>query len=275
MKPYVGIAGITARDESKDVADQFYENGLKIREGSHQGLMGYCLTSGMINRRDEMEPRYIGLDDLRILNKPLVARNVIHYSSDPDVPESFINDIYNIFLKSGIYESSRCRTLQINRAFNVSVESFDTLKEEIFPAMEIIFQAGPDDITKISPKALVKKIQPYSDYIDSILLDSSYGTGRKMDVAVLAPYITALEEAFPKLMLSFAGGLKPENVASQITALILLTTRPFSIDVESGVRNESDALDLDKTGAFIKRATQELERLYPRPAYSVPDSTLG
>jgi phosphoribosylanthranilate isomerase len=151
--------------------------------------------------------------------------------------------------------------LQINRAFNISADLLAPVKHKkdgMFPDLEIIFQAGPGDITEMTPDELIARLRPYEKYISGILLDSSFGTGRKMDVRAFAPYIKALEKAFPDKILVFARGLNPENAAAQIAALSRVTSRPFSIDVESGVRNEEDELDLYKTETFIRRAAQQI-----------------
>ena len=283
MKPYIGIAGVTTRQQTKAITGQFYSNAVGTGGNGHYGLMGYCLTSEMINGHDDRtDPRYIKLDDLYVLNfKQPFGRNAIHYSPHPEAPDDyFTGDLYSIFMGKGseIYKSGAGRVLQINRAFNVSPDLLANIKDPedgMSPALEVIFQLGPDKITDMTPGELVARLDPYSKNISAILLDSSFGTGRKMNVQSFAPYIKALEKVFPDKILVFAGGLNPENVADQISALSQVTTRPFSIDVESGVRNERDELDLYKTEAFIQRAAEEFIKLHPRPAYPPPGSTLG
>ena len=279
MKPYIGIAGVTTRQQTKAITGQFYSNAVGTGGNGHYGLMGYCLTSEMINGHDDRtDPRYIKLDDLYVLNfKQPFGRNAIHYWPHPEAPDDyFTGDLYSIFMGKGseIYKSGAGRVLQINRAFNVSAASMSVAKE-MLPSLTIIFQLGPDKIMEMRPDELVSRIAPYSPNIHAILLDSSYGTGSKMDTKKLVPYVAALEKVFPSKILVFAGGLNPENVADQISALSQVTTRPFSIDVESGVRNERDELDLYKTEAFIQRAAEEFIKLHPRPAYPPPGSTLG
>jgi phosphoribosylanthranilate isomerase len=266
MKPYIGIAGITSREQGKALTDQFHTNAVGVGGRGYYGLIGYCLTSEMINADGKItNQRYIGLDDLKILNpKQPFGRNAIHYSPHPKNPDKFfIPDLINIFMgkNSEIYKSTAGKVLQINRAFNISADLLESVKHKkdgMFPDLEIIFQAGPGDITKMIPDELIARLRPYEKYISGILLDSSFGTGRKMDVRAFAPYIAALEKAFPDKILVFAGGLNPENAAAQIAALSRVTSRPFSIDVESGVRNEADELDLAKTETFIRRAAQQI-----------------
>lgn len=283
MKPYIGIAGVTTRQQAKAITGQFYSNAVGAGGNGHYGLMGYCLTSEMINGHDDrVDPRYIKLDDLNVLYfKQPFGRNAIHYSPHPEAPDDyFTSDLYSIFMGKGseIYKSGAGRVLQINRAFNVSPDLLANIKdpeEGVLPALEIIFQVEPERIKDMRPGELVARLDPYSKNISAILLDSSFGTGRKMNVQSFAPYIKALEKVFPDKILVFAGGLNPENAAAQVSALGQLTTRPFSIDVESGVRNEGDELDLYKTEAFIQRAAEEFERLYHSPIVSVPHSTPG
>ena len=159
MKPYIGIAGVTTRQQAKAITGQFYSNAVGAGGNGHYGLMGYCLTSEMINGHDDrVDPRYIKLDDLNVLYfKQPFGRNAIHYSPHPEAPDDyFTSDLYSIFMGKGseIYKSGAGRVLQINRAFNVSPDLLANIKdaeEGMLPALEIIFQVGPERITDMTP----------------------------------------------------------------------------------------------------------------------------
>jgi len=79
---------------------------------------------------------------------------------------------------------------------------------------------------------------------DYILFDTGGGTGRTFDWSLLAGY--------PRTKPFFlAGGITPDNVADAIAA-----TRPFAIDVASGVESRPGIKDADK----LKRLFEAIQR---------------
>jgi phosphoribosylanthranilate isomerase len=79
---------------------------------------------------------------------------------------------------------------------------------------------------------------------DYVLFDTGGGTGRTFDWSLLATY--------PRTKPFFlAGGITPDNVAEAIEK-----TRPFAIDVASGVEKEPGIKDHDK----LKRLFENIRR---------------
>jgi phosphoribosylanthranilate isomerase len=72
------------------------------------------------------------------------------------------------------------------------------------------------------------------------------GTGKRVDVALLAPYVS-------KHRIIIAGGLTPKNVSEVIRAV-----NPYGVDVSSGVESAPGKKDHEKIRGFI-RAVRSLE----------------
>jgi phosphoribosylanthranilate isomerase len=95
---------------------------------------------------------------------------------------------------------------------------------------------------------LAAKAKAYEGSADAILLDTlspaGGGSGAVHDWEASAEIIGSVN--LPVLL---AGGLTPANVADAVRV-----TRPFAVDVSSGVENGEYRKDLEKVKAFIERA---------------------
>ena len=89
----------------------------------------------------------------------------------------------------------------------------------------------------------------------SLLIDSSCGTGKKVDVP-------ALELRGGEGPIGIAGGLNAENVKDVLREIRkkLQRRRPFWIDMESGLRDANDRFDLQRAWA-VCRATEPQVRV--------------
>jgi len=92
------------------------------------------------------------------------------------------------------------------------------------------------------------KARSYEGFADALLLDTMSpnrgGSGVTHDWNLSRNIISST-----KTPVILAGGLKPANVADAIKA-----TRPFAVDVASGVENSDRAKDIELVRAFIKNA---------------------
>jgi hypothetical protein len=89
-----------------------------------------------------------------------------------------------------------------------------------------------------------------------VLFDASGGTGK-------APTSWPSTVGFERL--GFAGGINPSNVRGVIDALG--TRAPYWIDMESGVRDAADRLDLNAVFDVLQQATYANIEATPVPAY--------
>ncbi|MEK6882768.1 MAG: hypothetical protein AABY22_24305 [Nanoarchaeota archaeon] len=96
------------------------------------------------------------------------------------------------------------------------------------------------------PFDMKKKIEPYTDLVDYVLIDQSMGSGIPIDPKVSRDVAEVLRTL--GLGIVFAGGLNSKRVR-EIAPLI----REFnaSIDAESRLMNDEDELDETKVSAYI------------------------
>lgn len=89
-----------------------------------------------------------------------------------------------------------------------------------------------------------------------VLFDVSGGTGK-------SPVAWPSSVGFERL--GFAGGINPSNVRGVIDSLG--QRAPYWIDMESGVRNSSDRLDLKAVEEVLSQATIAWAQAQPTPSY--------
>jgi phosphoribosylanthranilate isomerase len=88
--------------------------------------------------------------------------------------------------------------------------------------------------------------------INALLIDPSRGRGVEFDTEVSVNLFNKLKSLTRGISIGFAGGLTPENVNEKIIELKKkLRSNKFSLDVESGIRNEKDELEIRKVRKYI------------------------
>lgn len=104
-----------------------------------------------------------------------------------------------------------------------------------------------------SPPDFEDYISKYSESVDSFLLDSCKegGSGKVADLSVCSKIINI--SPLPVLL---AGGLNPQNVAS-----IISSTRPFGVDVETGVSTYIKGIGLIKNLAKCYEFVSEVKNI--------------
>lgn len=118
----------------------------------------------------------------------------------------------------------------------------------------IIHACSQDGLLKSVITALTLNYRSGSSKV-SVIYDESYGRGMMPRTWPRAPLGARV---------GYAGGITPENVCSvldQICAANPDDERSFWIDVESGVRDESDRLDLGKVRSVLEQVKIFNERL--------------
>ncbi|HPL87284.1 MAG TPA: phosphoribosylanthranilate isomerase [Deltaproteobacteria bacterium] len=160
--------------------------------------------------------------------------------ADPHVVESWIHDIRGVE-KVGVFtDEDPVYIAQISKILGLDTVQ---LHAPLMPAHRMLL----DDFRII---AALKEVEPGleppmipEDFPCRVLLDPSMGTGRVGDWRLLGiPFI-------------LAGGLTPENVGQAIAQ-----TRPFGVDVSSGVEAAPGIKDREKIRKFICEAKQEAKK---------------
>jgi phosphoribosylanthranilate isomerase len=103
----------------------------------------------------------------------------------------------------------------------------------------------------IKNKRCTPELEEYYPFIDAVLLDSYNeekgqvgGTGKIHDWELSSEIV-----AMSPLPVILAGGLNPSNVADAVR-----TVKPFAVDANSGLKDESDGRSLEKCIEFVRNA---------------------
>lgn len=88
--------------------------------------------------------------------------------------------------------------------------------------LDIFLQAHKNAMEELGPRGVIRRLGLYANFVDYLLFDSSHGTGKRLDVSALKPFIA---EAHSKLDLSrtgvaIAGGLDGQIVREDLPELI-------------------------------------------------------
>lgn len=139
------------------------------------------------------------------------------------------------------------RTIQ----FNVNLEKLNKL--EFYKLLSFINDT--EYISQVPVLQFNKNNAPYIgvQYNGRLLVDLSGGRGEELDLTTLDPsFLKKLD-----LNIGFAGGFTPENITRKLSEIEqYLDTHGYkkmgiNIDVESGVRDKDDRLDVNKVAAFM------------------------
>lgn len=130
---------------------------------------------------------------------------------------------------------------------------------------EVLLQVHGPAMRELGPSGVVKKLGAYAGSLDYILFDASHGTGKRLDVNALKPF---LEEAYASDALSsvgiaVAGGLNADMVREELPVL-LETYHDLSFDVEGQVHkvknNGRRSLNMDEAKKYIDAAVEVLSQ---------------
>lgn len=144
--------------------------------------------------------------------------------------------------------------------FQINVKHPDPLDivslKNQFPDKKIILQYSKEFLT-LCPECAVQDLEPYSRFIDFVLIDPSRGRGESLNLEVACDHYHEIKTQYPALGVGFAGGFTPESISSTIWDLKKHTNMiDFSIDIETGVRDAEDKLDLAKVEKYITEAAR-------------------
>jgi hypothetical protein len=258
-KPYVGITGLTSRQEVNDVLQAYADAGYSM-ETPHIPMLGYLVDDHSLNDPGSRSlsrryPRFRQVADLLRQGQGR-ALQVIHYgSTQPDLAAQVER------LLDGFYETGLCRAIQFNIPWP-AVAEVQRIKEA-FPALRLILQLSHHSMLAAggaSAAEIAGRIQAYGPSVSDVLIDPSAGRGLEFSLAgstELALYEILCTEG--ALRLGFAGGFDGDNVTARVQEIIDLTGRVnFSIDVESRVRDRlserdgDDVLSLEKVRHYLQ-----------------------
>jgi len=88
--------------------------------------------------------------------------------------------------------------------------------------LEILLQAHGPAMAELGAKGIVERLGGYAGAIDYLLFDASHGTGKRLDVSALEPFLAEAYARFDAQQtgIAIAGGLNAELVQQELPALL-------------------------------------------------------
>lgn len=258
-KPYIGVTGVTSPEQATDLLRLFEKNNFTL-EGSHIPMMGVLVSDKTFNHRLTKSNRYPDFFKVVPILEAAKGRafTALHYNTH--TPEQLADEVEMLFNFGDIYENNLCRGIQLNIK-SPPVEQIQMINEQ-FPDMKIILQMSQtlEELTADNEKWL--NALHSMNCADYVLIDSSRGQGRLLDIAQSAELFKYLSEKVGRVCYGFAGGLSGDSVRPVMQRLSAFTGAfNFSLDAEGKLMNENDVLDLEKVEDYISGASREIARL--------------
>lgn len=247
-KPYVGITGITSREQSKAILALADEIGWPR---SHRLMIGALVSyRGLVWGEAANPKQYVPVDRIdEVLIGDGRLLNLVHYNSRAAGLFAQIRDV--------IKRVSYADGIQLNIAWPRE-DQLRRLRERIYTTVVLQVSSNAYRMLGNSPAALVGRLKAYEGLIEYVLVDPSGGIGRQFDLAYAEEILGALVESGLGMKWGIAGGLGSDNI-SRLEALVRIYPE-LSWDAQARLRKiPDDTLDMTKVRAYLE-ASAELIR---------------
>lgn len=241
-KPYIGITGFINQSEVASLLDD------DPPLNNHLLMIGVLLSwktmRGLQNRWPNRYPEAENIASIFPNDKRTF--NVIHFNTKDRVDFSLADQLKMITDVGGPH----LHGLQLNIAWPPLSDLTEYFCD--YPGTKIILQVGGHafGLVENSPQKLAEKVFEYKGLIDYVLLDRSGGFGKPLNTAEMKDCLRALKDKDLKIGLGVAGGLSPTTF--HLVEPLFDEFPDLSVDVETGVRDENDNLDLSLAKNFLK-----------------------
>ncbi len=256
---YVGITGITSKEEISKVCREFKDAGI-YEDPKHMPMVGILASYKTLNNFQIKNRRYPKISKIFELLQEAGNKNfrTIHYNTRK--LDSLFNQISNLIEEH--YSNKNLEGIQLNMTFPPT-KQLERINNK-FPELKIIFQANSHVINSGTKTEVARKIQEYNLLVDYVLIDASGGRGKEIDIEDSLNFAKEIQEKSPNLIIGFAGGFNKNNVCMKGLNLISrLKGFDFCIDAEGGLRDKlsnnygDDLLNINKVKGYL----QEFSRL--------------
>jgi phosphoribosylanthranilate isomerase len=185
--------------------------------------------------------------------------NVLHYADYAEV------HFEQCLRMASAYGGRKMQAIQLDMRWpDVGViREYRSTQRDIWIILQIGRQCF-DDVGD-DPEKIARRLEPYAETVDAVLLDRSMGSGTLLDPAKTLPHLRRISAEFPKMGLAIAGGLGPETV--DIIKPILAEFPQVSIDAQGRLRRSGksmDPIEWDLAETYLRRAIA----LFQTPASS-------
>lgn len=269
-QPYVGVSGVVSPEMQLSLEDMYDEVGLADKKR----IMALGVKAVHKTQFLDIENKYgaewypVGADSFRH-----ALRHDNKNQQTIAVAQTYL-DIEHVdsadYRKAFVERISR-RGAPWLQAIQFDMLPWHTNKDTLYfleelkssYSLEIFLQAHKNAMEDLGPRGVVRRLGMYANFVDYLLFDSSHGTGKRLDVSSLKPFIN---EAHHKLDLSktgiaIAGGLNGQVVREDLPGLVEIYPN-LSWDAEGKLHptqpNGSKPLDLPTAKDYLQASAEVL-----------------
>ena len=267
---FVSVSGISTADELEKINDISESKNFKFPL-----VIGYQLSNKSINQgtKNLRQPNFSDLESLARKTVEFGMIPAFHYYTKS--LDTTLDDLRKL--------ASKVYAPQALIQFNTLPLSNETLEDVKDIGFGIIFKVAVSDIKSGgysvwqgsevedalsgNPETLFEQVRERKDFIDYAMFDPSHGTDftLNLDRNSLAIRLGKKIISDPSLMhlgLVYAGGINPANVENLTRQLYEnLPEDKICIDIESGVRNKDDSLNLNKVRDYLVNYSRSQEAI--------------
>lgn len=250
MKPYIGVSSLTHPSQ--------IITALKVvpQNAKHKLMAGTSVSFKSL-RRLPLSPRW----EKRMINPDLLNRmmldderllNLVHYSADNG--DALNKDLESIHRLAGPNLSG----FQLNIVWP-NIEQLTQYRIK-YPSSHIVLNLFPPTLKSVdyNAKKLDKRLAPYLDLVDAVLIDGSGGQGQSLDPKVTSEILERLSRHL-NLGLGIAGRLGPFSLDPLLQFSKYFPT--LSIDAETEIRDSiTNEIDHIRMVVYIELAYYVLEK---------------
>lgn len=273
-KPYVGVSGVVSPEVERDLEKIHLKSGLAEKER----LLALGVKAVHKTQFLDVENKY-GRDWYPVGSEAFQASLRSDSRSPVVMPVAQMYLDVNHVADPAYRESFVARTVERGSPWLQGIQ-FDLLpwhnNDDMLPfiehvkdssELEILIQVHGHAMNELGPDGVMKRLGRTAARIDYLLFDSSHGTGTRLDVEALRPFIqSAYEYVDPRSTgIAIAGGLNAQVVTEDLPALVA-SYPDLSWDAEGQLHPEradgTRPLDIERTREYLLASSS----LIPEPA---------
>lgn len=272
-KLYIGTSCLNRETIGKHI--QVLRN-LKLTKQTHSGIVcgvGFLTTQNVLelNYKRKEDTQKVEVEELKTMLRKHGAElfTLLHHFRGPDYicrEGGFYDDLNRLFRRISPHLPD---AIQINNA-HLPWEELRRLREE-YPVLRnrLILQV----IGKKLEMDPLEYIEGYADVVSAVIIDPSAGEGIGIDVKYAAQTMIKINERFPYLHISVAGGFGPDNIAQELESILeelRAGGKPnlvYSVDAQSKIRTKDTEhpkrglFDTGKARRYLTGAYSVLEKV--------------
>lgn len=261
-QPYIGVSGVINPEVQRMVEAMAVENGLPERNRAVALGVKAVHKTQYLDIENKYGPEWYPIGERAFseaLRRDVANKNSIgvaqayfdiHHVADSEYRQAFLQRI----LQRGQPWLDAIQFDMLPWHDNPDMWAFlESVKKE---GLQVFLQAHGMSMSTLGPEKSVRTLQQHAELIDYVLFDASHGTGTRLDVAALRPFIAEAYEQFDSSQtgVAVAGGLNSQRVREDLAQLVQEFPH-LSWDAEGQLHPENAAgkrpLDMDTTRDYL------------------------